>query len=150
MTAISTPFHGLATELHLTTDALSNAISAATIIGEVSSVGTLELSANVIEYNSYGKTHKQKLVGQKDSGTLSLTVNWIAGDTGHTALKAAYDAGSLENFGVRWISGSENATATFTGYISSFSIDTPVEDVVMASIEIAIDGAVAFDLVTAV
>lgn len=148
MTAISSPFHGLATELHLTT-AIDGTLDATSKVGEVSSIGTLELTANIIEYNSYGNTHKQKLVGQKDSGTLSLTINWIAGDTSHTALKGKYDDGLPQTFAIKWISGGENAVAQFTGYVSSFSIDTPVEDVVSANVEIAIDGAVAFALVTA-
>lgn len=148
MTAIASPFHGLATELHMTT-AIDATIDASTKVAEVSSVGTLELTANIIEYNSYGNTHKQKLVGQKDSGTLSLTINWVAGDTSHAALKTKYDAGTAQTFAIKWISAGENAVAQFTGFVSSFSIDTPVEDVVSANVEIAIDGAVAFALATA-
>jgi hypothetical protein len=147
MTAIASPFHGLATELHMTS-AIDGTLDASTKVGEVSSIGTLEQTANIIEYNAYGNTHKQKLVGQKDSGTLSITINWIAGDTGHTALKAKYDSGAEQTFAVKWISGNENAVAQFVGYVSSFSIDTPVEDVVSANIEIAIDGAVSFALET--
>ncbi len=148
MSNIASPFHGLATELHMTT-AIDGTIDASTKVAEVSSVGTLELSANIIEYNSYGNAYKHKLVGQKDAGTLSLTLNWEPGDASHTALKAKYDNGGEQTFAVRWVSGSENATAQFTGYISSYSIDTPVEDVVTANVEIAIDGAVAFNLTTA-
>lgn len=148
MSNINAPFHGLATELHKTS-AIGGTIDSSTKIAEVASVGTLEISANIIEFNSYGNDYKRKLVGQKDSGTLSLTLNWVAGDSSHAALKTAYDNGSAETFAIRWISGSENATAEFTGYIASYSIDTPVEDVVSATVEIAIDGGVTFDLATA-
>ena len=147
MSTIASPFHGLATELHMLA-AVDTALDSTTKVAEVSSVGTLELTANIIEYNKYGSDYKQKLVGQKDSGTLSLTVNWVCGDSSHTALKAKYDSGDAQIFAIKWVSGSENAKATFTGYISSYSIDTPVEDVVSANIDIAIDGAVTFDLTT--
>lgn len=147
MSNIATPFHGLATELHATS-AIGGTIDNTTKVAEVASVGTLELSANIIEFNSYGSDYKRKLVGQKDSGTLSLTLNWVAGDTSHTALKTSYDNGSAGTYAVRWVSGSENATAEFTGYIASYSIDTPAEDIVTASVEIAIDGGVTFDLAT--
>lgn len=149
MTAIASPFHGLSTELHITS-AIDDALTSSTKVGEVSSVGTMELSANIIEYNSYGNDYKQKLVGQKDSGTLSITVNWSPGDTQHAALKTAYDSGAAQTMAVQWVSGSENATARFTGYVASYSIDTPAEDVVSCAIEIAIDGAVDMDLNTAV
>ena len=148
MSAINAPFHGLATELHLTSS-VGGTLSSSTLVAEVSSVGTVELTANIIEYNSYGNSYKQKLVGQKDSGTLSLTLNWVCGDTSHLALKAKYDSGAAQTFAIKWISAAENAVAQFTGYVSSFSIDTPVEDVVTANVEIAIDGAVAFALTTA-
>ena len=148
MTAIASPFHGLATELHMTAS-IGGTVDGTTKVAEVSSVGTLELSANIIEYNSYGNDYKQKLVGQKDSGTLSLTLNWVPGDASHTALKTKYDNGGPQTFAIRWTSGGENATAEFTGYIASYSLDTPVEDVVTANVEIAIDGAVTFDLATA-
>ena len=46
-------------------------------------------------------------------------------------------------------SGSENATAEFTGYVASFSMETPAEDIVTATVELAIDGGVTFDLATA-
>ena len=146
--AIDSPFHGLATELHMTS-AIGGTIDGTSLVAEVGSIGTMELTANVIEYNAHGNDYKRKLVGQKDSGTLSLTLNWMAGDTKHTALKTAYDDGSAQTFAVRWVSGAENATAEFTGYISSYSIDTPVEDVVTANVEISIDGAVTMDLATA-
>jgi len=143
--AIATPFHGLATELHMLATT-ATAADNTTKIAEVASIGTLELSANIIEYNKFGTDYKQKLVGQKDSGTLSLTLNWVCGDASHTALKAVFDSGDAQVFAVKWVSGAEDAQATFTGYVSGYSIDTPVEDVVTANVEIAIDGAVAFAL----
>tara|TARA_B110001452_G_C14868835_1_gene303698 strand:+ start:65 stop:514 length:450 start_codon:yes stop_codon:yes gene_type:complete len=149
MSNIAAPFHGLATELHKTAS-IGGTIDSSSKIAEVASVGTLELSANIIEFNSYGSDFKRKLVGQKDSGTLSLTLNFVPGETSHADLKALYDNGSAQTFAVRWISGSENATAEFTGYVASFSMETPAEDIVTATVELAIDGGVTFDLSTAV
>jgi hypothetical protein len=143
MSAISAPFHGLSTELHAIS-AIGGTIDGTTLIGEVAQIGTLELSANVIEYNSYQSDYKRKLVGQKDSGTLSLTLNFVPGDTSHAALKQDYDNGAKGSFAIKWISGTENATAEFDGYVASFSIDTPVEDVVTVNVELAIDGGVVY------
>jgi len=148
MSNISAPFHGLATELHKTAS-IGGTVDASTKIAEVASVGTLELSANIIEFNSYGSDYKRKLVGQKDSGTLSLTLNFVPGETSHADLKGLYDNGTAQTFAMRWVSGSENATAEFTGYVASFSMETPAEDIVTATVELAIDGGVTFDLATA-
>jgi len=143
--AIANPFHGLQTELHIS-PAIGGTIDSTTKIGEISSIGTLELSANIIEYNAYGNAFKQKLVGQKDSGTLSLVLNFVPGDSNQAALKALYDNGNAQTFACVWNSGSETATAEFEGFIASFSIDSPVEDVVSANVDIAINGGVTFDL----
>ena len=142
--AITAPFHGLMTELHILDD-ITTVPDSTTQVAEISSVGTLELTANIIEYNSYGSMYKQKLVGQKDSGTVSIGINWVAGETSHTALKAAYDNSGLLLFRINWISGSETTYCAFYGYVASYSIDTPVEDVVSANIDIAISGSVGFD-----
>ena len=143
--AITAPFHGLQTELHIS-PAVGGTIDSTTKVAEISSIGTLELSANIIEYNAYGNAYKQKLVGQKDSGTLSLTLNFMPGDSDQAAIKALYDNGSEQAFAIQWVSGSDNAKAEFVGYVASFSIDSPVEDVVTANVDIAIDGGVTFDL----
>lgn len=143
--AITAPFHGLQTELHISS-AVGGTLDATTKVAEISSIGTLELSANIIEYNAYGNAYKQKLVGQKDSGTLSLTLNFMPGDSDQAAIKALYDNGSEQSFAIQWVSGSDNAKAEFVGYVASFSIDSPVEDVVTANVDIAIDGGVTFDL----
>jgi len=143
MTAIAAPFHGLSTELHATAS-IGGTIDGTTKIAEVASIGTLELSANIIEFNSHGNDYKQKLVGQKDSGTLSITLNFVPGDAGHDALKDAYDNSTAGTYAIKWNSGSENATAEFTAYVASYSIDTPVEDVVTVNVELAIDGGVTY------
>lgn len=146
--AIAAPFHGLSTELHATAS-IGGTIDASTKIAEVASIGTLELTANIIEFNTYGNTHKQKLVGQKDSGSLEVTLNFVPGDASHAALKTAYDNGTAGTYAIQWNSGSENATAEFTAYVASFSIDTPVEDVVAVNVELAIDGGVTYTGTTA-
>lgn len=151
MAAISAPFHGLSTKLYASATPVDlGALSSSDLVGNVSSVGTLELSANIIEYNSYGIGYKKKLVGQKDSGTLDITLNWVpdaATEAKQAELKAKYDSGAKVYFGVVWtdpVGGT--AGATFDGFVASFSIDTPVEDVVTANVQIAIDGEVTFDV----
>lgn len=151
MAAITAPFHGLSTKFYASTSAIDlGTVGSSEEVGNVSSVGTLELSANIIEYNKYGSGYKSKLVGQKDSGTLDITLNWVpdaSTEANQALLKAKYDSGEKLYFAVVWSDPSaNNAGATFEGYVASFSVDTPVEDVVSANVQIAIDGAVQFDV----
>lgn len=150
MAAIPAPFHGLSTKLYAKTTAHTNATLLATdLIGEVQEVGTLELTANIIEYNAYGNNYKRKLVGQRDSGVLAIKVNWVPDAVAapvQDLLRDHYDTGVALYFALLWTDASGNeAIANFSGFVSSFSVSQPVEDVVTADVQIAIDGAVTFD-----
>ena len=150
MAAINAPFHGLSTKLYVKTTAHTNsALAAGDLLGEVQEVGTLELTANIIEYNAYNNNFKRKLVGQRDSGVLSIKLNWVP-DAGTEAVqdlvRQHYESGVVLYFALLWTDAAgDQAIANFTGFVSSFSISQPVEDVVTADVQIAIDGSVTFD-----
>lgn len=149
MPTIAAPFHGLQTNLYVDSSAI-NLGSLPSAVGEVGNIGTLELSANIIEFNAYGEDYKRKLVGQKDSGTIEITLNWVPDATaqaGQATLKSRYDDGAKAYFALVWNDAESGvAGCTFEGYIASFSIEQPVEDVVTATVSIAIDGGVTFDV----
>lgn len=149
MATIAAPFHGLQTTLHVDSSAI-NLGSLPAAVGEVGNIGTLELSANIIEFNAYGEDYKRKLVGQKDSGSIEITLNWVpdtSAQAGQATLKSLYDQGNKGYFALKWTDAEGGvAGCTFAGYAASFSIDQPVEDVVTANVTIAIDGGVTFDV----
>ena len=103
---ISAPFHGLSTKLYVSTSAVDKAsLSAGDLLGEVQEIGALELTANVIEYNSYGQSFKRKLVGQRDSGVLDINLNWVPDATSQAVqdrLKSYYESGAKLYFGLLW------------------------------------------------
>lgn len=151
---ITAPFHGLKTKLyvkdpdHMTPLALAN-VSASELVGDVSNIGTIERSRNIIEYNSYGQDYKRKLVGQADEGTLEITLSWVPDATtapNQNLLKTYYESGADLDFAIIWEDpAGEQAGCLGNGFIASFSIDQPVEDVVTATVQIAIDQGLTFD-----
>lgn len=151
MAAITTPFTGQETALYASASfvALASA-SADTLVGEVQNLGDMELSANVIEVSKYGAAYKQKLVGQKDSGTLDVTLNWVpdvASQSEHGLLQTSYASGAKVFFTIIWTDAAGNqAGCTFSGFVQSFGISQPLEDVVTVNVSINIDGAVTLDL----
>lgn len=154
MAAIPAPFHGLKTKLyvkdptHMTKLALSN-VSAAELVGEVSNIGAIERSRNIIEYNSYGQDYKRKLVGQADEGQIDITVSWVpdaAAAPNQNVLKTYYESGDDIDFAIVWEDPAGNqAGALGNGYVASFGIEQPVDDVVTVNIQIAIDQGLTFD-----
>jgi len=92
--AIAAPFHGRTTEFHVT-PSISGTISAATQVAEVDDISALELSRATVDLLSYGDDDMRKLVGAKDNGSITVSLNWTPGDTDHDALATAFVDGTL-------------------------------------------------------
>ncbi len=149
MGAITTPFTGQSTGLYVSASALAlSAVGSTTLVGEVQNIGDMELSANVIEVSKYGSDYKSKLIGQKDSGTIDITLNWVpdaSTQSEHALLQTHYESGAKLYFAIVWADGANQAGCSFGGFVTSFAISQPLEDVVTLNVSITIDGAVTID-----
>ena len=146
--AITAPFHGRTTEFHLTT-AISGTISASTKVAEVDDISALELSRATVDLLSYGDDDMRKLVGAKDNGSITVSLNWSPGDTDHDALATAFVDGTLDTYAIQWVSGAETARADFSAFVTSYGVAHPKEDKVACTVELTISGPVTFDLTPA-
>ena len=150
MAAITAPFTGQNTKLYAKASAHTlGSLAAGDLVGEVQNIGDIELSANVIEVSTYGSDYKGKLVGQKDSGTVDISLNWVP-DSGTQAaqdlLRTSYEGGSKVYLVIVWAdAGTGIAACDFAGYVQSYSISQPLEDVVTVNVTVNIDGDVTFD-----
>jgi len=152
MPAIAAPFTGQNTKLYAKATAHTLAsLVAGDLVGEVQNVGDIELSRNIIEVSTYGSDYKGKLAGQKDSGTIDITLNWVPSATAEAPqalLQDSYGDGSKVFFVIVWQDDSAAtnvAACEFSGFVQSYSISQPLEDVVTVNVSINIDGAVVFD-----
>ena len=152
MPAIAAPFTGQNTKLYAKDQAHTLAtLVAGDLVGEVQNVGDIELSRNIIEVSTYGSDYKGKLSGQKDSGTIDITLNWVpsaSAEAPQALLQTSYGSGAKVYFVIVWQNDSaatDVAACEFEGYIQSYSISQPLEDVVTVNVSINIDGAVVFD-----
>lgn len=150
MAAIQEPFTGQNTKLYAKASSHTLAsLASGDLVGEVQNLGDLELSANVIEVSQYGSAYKSKLVGQKDSGTIDVALNWVPDSSAQAAqalMQSSYSSGAKVYFVIVWADASTGlAACEFSGYIQSYSISQPLEDVVTVNVSINIDGAVTFD-----
>lgn len=150
MAAITAPFTGQNTKLYAKASAHTLAtLAAGDLVGEVQNIGDIELSANIIEVSTYGSDYKGKLVGQKDSGTVDITLNWVpdsATQASQDLLRTSYETGAKAFFVCVWEdAGAGVAAADFSGFVSSYSISSPLEDVVTVNVTVTIEGSVTFD-----
>jgi hypothetical protein len=143
--AISAPFHGRTTELHLI-DAISGTTSVTTLLGEVDDLSALETSRATVDLLAYGDDDMRKLVGARDNGSVSVTINWSPDEQSHGDLHDQFIAGTSGAFAILWKSGSDQARADFTAFVTSYGISHPKEDKVTAAIELTISGPITYDL----
>lgn len=146
--AIAAPFHGRTTEFHVT-PSISGTISAATQVAEVDDISALELSRATVDLLSYGDDDLRKLVGAKDNGSITVSLNWAPSDTDHDALATAFVDGTIGTYAIQWVSGAETARADFSAFVTSYGVAHPKEDKVTCTIELTISGPVVFDLTPA-
>lgn len=152
MPAIAAPFTGQNTKLYAKNVAHTLASLVTTdLVGEVQNVGDIQLERNIIEVSTYGSDYKGKLAGQKDSGTIDITLNWVpsaAAEAPQALLQDSYGDGAKVFFVIVWQDDSAAtnvAACEFSGFVQSYSISQPLEDVVTVNVSINIDGAVTFD-----
>lgn len=98
-------------------------------------------SAAVIDTTTLCSTAKEKRMGLADEGQFSFTINYVPGDAGHEALRAA--RASREPTPFRLTFSDTPATVwEFTGFVLSFSVSGAVDAVIEASVTIEITGAI--------
>jgi len=110
-------------------------------VGQVTSIDGPSGSAPVIDVSNLASTFREKNMGLPDEGQLTLSLQYDPDDTGQTRLKALRTGRTQGNFRVD-LSDSPPTTWSFAGYVLEFSKTINIDEVVMGSVTIEIDGAV--------
>lgn len=116
-------------------------------IGQVVGFNGPSGSASVIDITHLGSTAKEKAIGLRDEGQLSLDIIYDTGATAlHTALKNDRAARIKRVFDIQL---TDNGTASsqpsafyFNAYVTGFSLTGAVDDAVKGSITLEISSAV--------
>lgn len=98
-------------------------------------------TAAEIDVTNLGSTAKEYILGLKDEGDFSLTVNFIPGDAQQTRLFTLRDTRASANFKLVLYDGA-STTFSFAGYVKQFSITGKADDKVVGKIALRITGAV--------
>lgn len=69
-----------------------------TTVGQVTTLGNAGSSRDLIDASAYGDDWKDYVVGQQDGNEVEVGIAYDPADSGHTALKTAYDGGEPEDF----------------------------------------------------
>lgn len=110
-----------------------------TAIGEIIDFDGPGGSASVIDKTHLTSTAKEKMIGLRDEGQFTFSLNAAFDDTGQTAFRASREARSRKHYKVTY---SDDTVQSFYGYALNFSTSGGVDDKVNASATVEIDGEV--------
>ncbi len=111
------------------------------VISNVTSFDGPSGSATVIDATTLSSAAKEKLMGLPDEGQFSFEFNYDPEDASHLALTNARATRALKTFEVDF-NGTDSVT--FSGYVTNFSIQGAVDDLVSGAATIEITGAVTW------
>lgn len=99
-------------------------------------------SAAVIDVTDLSSAAKEKRMGLADEGQLSFTINYIAKNTYHAALRTARANRSQTNFKLVFTDDSPKTTWSFAAFVTGFTVSGSVDGVVEANVTLEITGAI--------
>lgn len=102
---------------------------------------SLDIGADMLNVESLGDSWKEVIVGLKE-WSASVEVDWDMSDTAQVAIQNALIAGT--SVSLKLYTNSTNYYSG-TAYISGASIETPVDDLVSASLELAGSGTLSYN-----
>ena len=139
-------FEAQGTEFYWSTSTAAST-GAANLIGEVTDFSGPGGQASIIDVTHLNSTAKEKLVGLRDEGQVSMTLNLSFSDAGQIALRADRASRSRRKCVIKFNDNTTDAAKTkaiFDGYCMGFSITGAVDNKVSANAVIEITGAVTY------
>ena len=122
----------------------STTLSTAVEITQVQNWSGLGGSAPVIDVTHLGSTAREKMMGLRDPGELTLGLIYNATDAGQVALEADAASRSERKMAIKWsTSGDANGLGCeFAAYCGGLDISGAEDDKVVASAQIIVANAV--------
>ena len=117
--------------------------AAAAIIEEVNSFSGPSGAAGIIDVTHLLSTAKEKLVGLRDEGQVSLNLNFIATGAVQTKLRECRSARTKSNLGIAF-SDTAKTIAKMECYVTGFSIAGSVDNKLSGAVTIEITGPVTW------
>ena len=117
----------------------SGSTAAAAIVGGVSGFNGPSGAANVIDITSLQSTAKEKLMGLRDEGKITVDVYFSATDVAQTKMRECRANRTKCNLGLGLTDGSSSLIGQ-QGYVTNFSITGSVDNAIKAAITFEIDG----------
>jgi hypothetical protein len=139
-------FEAQGTEFYWSTSTAAST-GAGALIGEVIDFSGPGGQASVIDVTNLLSTAKEKLIGLRDEGQLSMSLNLSMTDGGQTLLRSDRATRTKKPVVIKFNDSTVDLAKTkavFSGYCLGFSVSGAVDDAVKANCVIEITGAVSY------
>lgn len=113
-----------------------------TQVNNVKTYSGFDGSASELDRTNLSSTAKEFVLGLVDPGQFSIEIDHDLNDAGQAALRAKQQSGVISNFKLVLPGAVANLTYTFTGFVKKFATTGGVDQIVKASVDIRISGAV--------
>ncbi|WP_109994948.1 phage tail tube protein [Salinisphaera sp. LB1] len=100
-------------------------------------------STNVIDATSLDSQFAEKIGGLRDSGQVSVDLNFVPGDTSQQAVRDAYGDAEKRDFRIT-LTDVDQTTIEFSALVTEFSISASADDKVTASTTLEITGGLTW------
>lgn len=111
-----------------------------TAIGELTSIGGVGGgSASEIDVTNLSSTAKEFILGLKDEGEVSLSLNLDTADTMQTGLRTDRDSNIARNFEMV-LTDSGPTTISFTAFVKSYNLGVAVDSQITLEITLRLTG----------
>ena len=121
--------------------------AAGSLVGEVTDFSGPGGQSAVIDVTNLNSTAKEKLIGLRDEGQLTMSLNLSFTDAAQIALRADRATRTRRKAVIKFNDNTTDAAKTkaiFDGYVLGFSVSGAVDDAVRANAVIEITGAVTY------
>jgi hypothetical protein len=114
-------------------------------VKEVKSFNEQQAESADIDVTHLQSTAKEFLTGLPDNGTFTGDINFVIGDPGQIAMRAARESQTVQNFRATF---SDTSTAEFSGFVKSMPVSGGVDQAVASSFSIKVTGEVVLTAAT--
>jgi hypothetical protein len=124
--------------------------NASVLVGEVTDFSGPGGQASIIDVTHLNSTAKEKLVGLRDEGQVSMSLNLSFSDAGQVSLRADRAARTRKKCVIKFNDSATDAArtkATFDAYCMGFTITGAVDNKVSANAVLEITGGVTYSSV---
>ena len=120
------------------------------LIGEVTDFSGPGGQAAVIDVSNLGSTAREKRIGLRDEGQITLGVNFLPADAGQLALRSDRATRTMKKVVIKFndTTATDSQKAIFEAYCSGFSISGGVDQKVAGQVVLEVANAVTYSTVS--